>query len=137
MQEIYAYVYLDKLLAVNLHVLNIDVSPEGSVPGRKTALNQCRHVPEALQHLHLTPTGLQLLELWHTHLKQPGRVLQRLHLCLHGCDLTVRLQVEGCTLLNETLPPTCDWVTSLNLYTALLFSYNIHQLRAHKNGRLE
>ena len=44
-------------LAVQLHVLDIDVPPEGGVPVGKAAPHQGHHVPQQLQHAHLGVRG--------------------------------------------------------------------------------
>ena len=45
---------LDKLFAVELHLVDIDVSPEGGVPVAKAALDQVYGAPQRLQHHDLS-----------------------------------------------------------------------------------
>lgn len=44
---------LDELLAVLLHLIHIDVPPEGGVPVAEAVLHQVNGVPQTLQHDNL------------------------------------------------------------------------------------
>ena len=55
--------YLDKLLAVHLHVLDVNVPPLGGVPVSKAALHQSNHIPQTIQHHYLPVEIMQFAQL--------------------------------------------------------------------------
>lgn len=75
---------LNKLLAVHLHVLDIDILPQSRIPIFEAALHNHDHIPETLEQPDLSATHLQLLEVWHVHLEQRCRLLKLLHLLFHA-----------------------------------------------------
>ena len=83
---------LGELLAVQVHLLDVDVFPGRGLPVVDTAAHDDDVVPQGLQQLDLLTALFQLLEVWNVHLKQTGGFHQCGHLRLHLLDLFVVLR---------------------------------------------
>ena len=67
--------YLGELLALHVHVFNVDVLPGGGLPLVDGGPDEEDVIPQLLQHLYLLPALLQGSELGNLDFEQRGRLL--------------------------------------------------------------
>lgn len=75
---------LCKLLTVHVHLLHIDLLPEGGLLVIDAALYHNDVIPQSLQKFDFLPALFELLEVRDVDLKETRRVHQFYHLFLHG-----------------------------------------------------
>jgi len=79
-------------VAVDVHLLDVDLAPERRLPVVDARAHDVDEVPERLEQQRLASTGAQLLVLGHVHLEQAGRLEQADHHALHRSQLRVVLR---------------------------------------------
>ena len=99
---------LGKLLAIHLHLFDIDVLPEGGLPAADAGADNEHVVPKSLEEYNLFAALLQLLVVRHIHLKQARRLQQHTHLFLQTSYLLIVLKVGQSTLMLKTTQPSTN-----------------------------